>query len=290
MSAAASERALEHTLSNSEFTFICDFVYKTAGIVLDERKREMVYRRLMRRTRDLRLPSFSAYCQELKNGDTDESRHFINAITTNLTSFFREQHHFDYLENTFLNDYKNNDNARLRIWSAGCSTGEEPYSAAICLMKTLGPTLSQCDAKILATDLDSNVIATAKRGVYDASRIEALPDSIKKQWFHKGKGDNNKQVKVSPKLQNIITFKQLNLLQPWPIKGPFDVIFCRNVIIYFDKPTQEKLIPRFLDLLRPGGILFLGHSENISVCKKSLRTLGRTGYQKIDDRTAEVAS
>lgn len=290
MTAIPKERAQEYTLSSSEFNFICNFVYQEAGIVLDERKREMVYRRLMRRTRELKTPSFSAYCQLLQQGDGDEARNFINAITTNLTSFFREQHHFDYLADTFFPAYKKaNSASRLRIWSAGCSTGEEPYSIAITLMQTLGMDLSPWDVKILATDLDSDVIAKADRGVYDIDRIQALPYDIKHQWFYKGKGDNEDQVKVSEKLQQLITFKQLNLLQPWPLQGPFDVIFCRNVIIYFDKPTQEKLIRRLLDLLRPGGVLFLGHSENINICRQSFKTLGRTSYLKLDKNMTEAA-
>ena len=282
---ADHSRSEQYRLSEQEYKFICKLVYDTCGIVLDERKREMVYRRLMRRTRDLKLTSFSEYCELLKNDPDGEFPQFINAITTNLTSFFRESHHFDYLRETFLpqmlQDSKQGKcERRLRIWSSASSTGEEPYTIAITVMQAMGAALANWDARILATDLDSDVLATGKAGVYKTDRIEDLDPQITKKWFHNGSGKNAGFVKVDSRLADLITFKQLNLLQPWPMKGKFDVIFCRNVLIYFDKPTQEKLIPRYYDLLRPGGMLFLGHSENIPKTQNMFEFLGRTMFRK----------
>jgi chemotaxis protein methyltransferase CheR len=280
-------RTKQYSLSNSEFKFICQLVYDSSGIVLDERKREMLYRRLMRRTRDLGLSSFSEYCQLLKSGSEDEFPQFINAITTNLTSFFRESHHFDYLRKNFIPEMlrqnrstPNKQSNRLRIWSSACSTGEEPYSIAITLIQAMGSALVNWDARILATDLDSDVIATAKSGIYKNERLEELDEKMQKKWFHKGSGGNSGLAKVDPRLPALITFKQLNLLESWPMNGPFDIIFCRNVLIYFDTETQGNLISRYRELLKPGGILFLGHSENIPKDQAQFEFMGRTIFRK----------
>jgi len=214
----------EHTLSDKDFQYICKFVYDATGIVLDDRKREMVYRRLMRRTRATKLQSFKDYLNFL-NSNADEMPNFINAITTNLTSFFRENHHFDFLKNTFIPELlAQNQQQRLRIWSAGCSTGEEPYSIAITLKETMGSNIEYWDTKILATDLDSDVVATGKEGIYKADRIDGLDKHIIKRWFKKN--PHTKMVKTANELHELITFKQLNLLEPWPMKGPFDIFFA----------------------------------------------------------------
>lgn len=270
------------TLSDKDFRFICRFVYENTGIVLDERKREMVYRRLMRRTRELKIPSFAAYCSLLKSGDYgDELGHFINSITTNLTSFFRENHHFQYLENHYLPQLtKQSNSRRLRIWSAGCSTGEEPYSIAITLQRSFGQQLANWDAKILATDLDTDVLARARAGIYNLDRIDGLPIEIKKQWFRRGKGHRQQDIRVDPQLTQMITFKQLNLLADWPMRGPFDAIFCRNVVIYFDRATQHDLIERYHQLLKPGGLLILGHSENLGDHAAKFESLGKTIFRR----------
>jgi chemotaxis protein methyltransferase CheR len=277
-------RALEHQLSEKEFKFICKLVHDTTGIVLDERKREMVYRRLMRRTRELKIVSFSAYCQFLSDRKDEELPNFVNAITTNLTSFFREQHHFSYLKDVFFPAHQQKFSAqrRLRIWSAACSTGEEPYSLAITLKQALGADLDHWDARILATDLDTNVLSTAKGGVYHVDRIKGLPESVCKRWFMRGVGDNSNCVKVDPDLSRLIVFKQLNLLEDWPVRGPFDVIMCRNVLIYFDKPTQQQLVQRFCELLRPQGLLILGHSESIAKQFSYFEARGHTIFEKIN--------
>jgi len=278
-------------LSEKDFKFICQYVYESAGIVLNEGKREMVYRRITRIVRDRNLDSFTAYCQILRESPEAEKSYFINAITTNLTSFFRENHHFDYLlKNELPKLLKQNpgpnrrkDDKRLRIWSSAASTGEEPYSIAITLMESMKAVLKQWDMKILATDIDSNVLATAKKGIYENKRIEDIPANYKQKYFHKGKAANANKVKVDRSLQNLITFKQLNLLHEWPIKGPFDVIFCRNVIIYFDKATQQDLFARYYEILAPGGLLILGHSENLGAYQKYFENVGRTIFRKISN-------
>lgn len=251
--------------------------------MLDERKREMVYRRLMRRTRELRIASFSAYCELLKADDEKEVGNFINAITTNLTSFFREDHHFQYLEKRYIPELiERNSGRRLRIWSAGCSTGEEPYSIAITLRHAMEPHLKAWDAKILATDLDTEVLDTGKAGIYAAARIEGIDENTIRRWFRKGSGSQANKVRVDSRLKQLITFKQLNLLADWPMHGPFDIIFCRNVLIYFDKSTQNILIDRYHQLLKPNGLLFLGHSENLGQHSGRFQALGHTIFRKCE--------
>jgi chemotaxis protein methyltransferase CheR len=270
-------------LSKDNLNFLYQYVYDVAGIVLNTSKKEMLYRRLTRIIRERKITTFTKYCDLLKAEPEKEKDYFINAITTNLTSFFREQHHFDYMAQHELpklikNSFTNHK--RLRIWSSASSTGEEPYSIAITLLETMKDSLGQWDAKILATDIDSNVLAAGKNGVYDDRRIEDIPKKYKDKYFHKGVGTNQNKVKVDEKLQNLITFKQLNLLHDWPMKGPFDIIFCRNVIIYFDKTTQQELFARYYDMLTPGGVLFLGHSENLGQYQAHFENVGRTIFRK----------
>jgi chemotaxis protein methyltransferase CheR len=279
----SAQRNESFQLSNGDFSFICKFVYDTSGIVLNDSKREMVYRRLTRIIRERKLPSFTEYCRLLKTNPEQESSYFINAITTNLTSFFREQHHFDYMKQTELPRLIRNSigsKKRLRIWSSASSTGEEPYSIAITVYEVLKDQLSQWDVKILATDIDSNVLAAGKSGVYDERRIEDVPKAFKEKYFSRGVGLNEDKVKVDKKLQGLLTFKTLNLLHDWPMKGPFDMIFCRNVIIYFDKNTQQDLFARYYELLAPGGLLILGHSENLGPYQKYFENVGRTIFRK----------
>ena len=274
-------RNSDAVLTGKDFNFICQFVYQESGIVLNDSKREMVYRRLTRIIRDRKLDSFSQYCQLLKNNPEQEKNYFINAITTNLTSFFREHHHFDYLATTELPRLIKRGTKKIRIWSSACSTGEEPYSIAMTVMKTMKPHLASWDVKILATDIDSNVLAKAKSGIYP-DKDDILPLKIKKNFFKQGKDANRNKIKVNNELQSLITFKQLNLLHEWPMKGPFDVIFCRNVVIYFDKETQQELFARYYDLLAPGGLLMLGHSENLGRYQKHFINVGRTIFRKPD--------
>jgi chemotaxis protein methyltransferase CheR len=278
-----TERDKAFQLSGDNFDYLCQFVYDTAGIVLNASKKEMVYRRLTRIIRERKLPSFTAYCNLLKADTEKEQDYFINAITTNLTSFFREQHHFDYMTQDELPKLLGNrlsHDKRLRIWSSASSTGEEPYSIAITVLEAMKSQLSQWDVKILATDIDSNVLAVAKEGTYDERRIEDVPRKFKEKYFTKGIGINESKVKVGKQLQALITFKKLNLLHEWPMKGPFDIIFCRNVIIYFDKKTQQELFARYYEMLAPGGLLILGHSENLGQYQQHFESVGCTIFRK----------
>lgn len=273
----------EFEFADQDFQRIRRIINDIAGISLADGKRELVYSRLSRRLRHLGLRRFDEYCRLLETGgdNNEEIGEFVNALTTNLTSFFRESHHFDFLGAELLPALireRGAGNRRIRIWSAGCSTGEEPYSIAMVLRETL-PAVGW-DAKILATDLDSNVLATAERGVYDDSRIKGLPEARVRRWFQRGRGAQSGQVRVASELRELITFRRLNLMHDWPMRGPFDVVFCRNVVIYFDKPTQRILFERFADLLVDHGHLFVGHSESLFKVTERFVPLGKTIYQR----------
>jgi len=269
----------EFLFTRDDFLFIKDLVYKESGISLSDVKQDMVYSRLAKRLRILGFKTFSEYCRYLNSNYDKELSNTINAITTNLTHFYREIHHFETLKDTILPEILTNkpNGNRIRIWSAGCSTGEEPYSTAMTILDTIA-SISQWDIKILATDLDTNVIEHSKQGLYENRRIEPVEDRLVKKWF-KQVGDSNKVI-INDSVKDLITFNQLNLMNEWPFKGPFDVIFCRNVVIYFDKPTQQKLFKRFYDLLAPGGYLFLGHSEQLGDAQKNYDVLGKTTFRK----------
>jgi len=278
---AADER--EFPFSTDEFRFIASLVYDRSGIVLAAHKKDMVYTRLARRLRALRLPSFRDYCA-LIQGDrgAEETTFLINAITTNLTRFFREGHHFDHLKQTVLRELAEHpsQSRRLRIWSAGCSSGEEPYSIAVSLADGL-PRLAQWDARILATDLDTSMVEKARAGIYPAAALTGVSDQILARHFEHQRGAEDLPRRVSEALRRLITFKQLNLLGPWPMKGPFDAIFCRNVMIYFDAPTKTELVRRYAELLKPNGWLYIGHSESLLDGQSRFRLKGRTIYQKV---------
>lgn len=274
-----TEREFEFTERN--FQELRQIVRKHTGIHLSEAKRELVYSRLSRRLRRLGLKGFGEYCEMLDSVDETEITEFINAITTNLTSFFREAHHFDYLAEAILPELleRRKDSRILRIWSAGCSTGEEPYSIAITLQESI-PRSENWDVRILATDLDSNVVAQGKEGIYTLERIQGLSQQRMQRWFRKGKGVNQGKIRVVPELREMITFRQLNLMHEWPMKEPFEIIFCRNVVIYFDKPTQKVLFDRFAGLLDPQGHLFVGHSESLFRVTDRFRLIGKTIYER----------
>jgi chemotaxis protein methyltransferase CheR len=238
----------------------------------------MIYGRLSRRLRALGMKEFNQYCQEIKKDSSKEILEFTNAITTNLTSFFREFHHFEYLENEVIPRLMrlNRDSRRIRVWSAGCSTGEEPYSIAMVFSQFA--ELRNWDVKILATDLDSNVVATAKAGVYRTDRTEKVPSPYEK---YLESGADKEQLKISSKVSSLITFKQLNLLHTWPMKGQFDIIFCRNVVIYFDLETQKMLFDRYANVLKNDSHLFIGHSESLNKVTNRFSLVGRTIYKKL---------
>lgn len=272
----------EFELTDRDFTYFRDLVGQHTGITLGDHKRQLVYGRLSRRLRELRLGSFGEYCHYVEAHADTELTELINAITTNLTSFFREQHHFEHLATAALPDIlaRNATSRRLRIWSAGCSTGEEPYSIAMTLADAF-PTHASWDTRILATDIDSQVIACAQGGVYPEDRIKDLSPERVRRWFLRGKDANANKVRVFPRLQELIAFRQLNLMGDWPMRGPFDVIFCRNVVIYFDKPTQRKLFDRYADLLVPNGYLYVGHSESLNGTSERFELIGRTIYKRV---------
>jgi chemotaxis protein methyltransferase CheR len=271
----------EFDFSDDNFHRIRQFVGEHTGIVLSDAKKNMVYGRLSKRIRKGGFADFTAFCDAIDNGDEHEQEFLINAITTNLTAFFRENHHFEFLANTVIPELvkEKGHNKRLRIWSAGCSTGEEPYSIAITLKESL-PNFDQWDVKILATDLDANVVEHGKQGIYRAERIEDLSPERTKRWFHRGSGDNADMVKVKDELKEMIRFKRLNLLNQWPMKGPFDLMFCRNVVIYFDKPTQKVLFARYEKILKPKAYLFIGHSESLYKVTTDFESLKHTTYRK----------
>jgi len=271
----------EFEFSDASFERIRQFVSENTGIVLTDKKKDMVYGRLSKRVRKGGFGSFDAFCDALEAGDEIEQEFMINAITTNLTAFFRENHHFEYLADTLIPELveKKGHNKRLRIWSAGCSTGEEPYSIAMTLKESL-PDFDDWDVKILATDLDANVVAQGQSGIYRADRITGIPDERIKRWFKRGRDDRSDMVKVSSELQQMISFKRLNLLHEWPMSGPFDLMFCRNVVIYFDKETQKVLFDRYADILVPDAHMFIGHSETLYKVTTRFDSLGKTIYRK----------
>lgn len=274
-------QAREFDYTDQDFKHIRQLVGEKTGIVLSDSKKELVYSRISRRLRDLGLVKFSDYRKMLSEGHAEELEQFTNAITTNLTSFFREKHHFEYLKNEFLPQLRSQKGGSrtLKVWSAGCSTGEEVYSICMTLREALSD-IGQWNINILATDLDSDVLASAQAGVYDIERVESIDNTLLHKWFMKGKGSNEGKVRVSQELQNMVTFRQLNLMEKWPMKDRFDIIFCRNVLIYFDKETQGRLVNRYCDLLEDHGRLLVGHSENLLKVTDKYSLLGKTIYKK----------
>lgn len=278
-----SDALIAFKFTDADFSRLRVMVKDMTGISLSEQKRELVYGRLTRRLRALGFEAFRDYCDYLEANPDAELEHFTNAITTNLTSFFRENHHFEMLATDPLRSWllqRLSTHGKLRCWSAGCSTGEEPYSLAITLAEII-PNVFDRDVKILATDLDTNVVATAAAGVYPENRIESIDRERRNKWFSRGTGTNTGMVRVSEKLRKLITFNQLNLMNEWPMRGAFDVIFCRNVVIYFDKPTQSILFNRYADALCDQGALFIGHSETMADVCTRFDLVGKTMYRKV---------
>ena len=271
----------EFPFTEKDFGFIQNLVAERTGIVLSEIKRDMVYSRVVRRIRKLDVNNFNEYCALLKTGDEQELIEFTNAITTNLTSFFREPHHFEYLTKTLLPELKAKKTDRtIRVWSAGCSSGEEPYSIAMTL-RDFFPESSGWDIKILATDLDSHMLASAEKGVYKEKCVTGIDKKHLRKWVKRGKGKMTGMVKISSELQQLVTFKQLNLMHDWPMRQKFDFMLCRNVVIYFNKETQKDLFDRYADLLSDDAILFIGHSESLHNVTNRFKSLGKTIYRKV---------
>src|SRR3984957_18644 len=272
----------EFELTDAEFKRLRDLVHVRTGIALSDAKREMLYGRLARRLRKPNMTSFAKYCDLVERGGAEELQELTNAITTNLTSFFRENHHFEMLAGEAFPQIEaaRSVTQRIRLWSAGCSTGEEPYSLAVVVREMLAH-LPRWDIKLLATDIDSKVVATAAEGEYPEERFSGAPAERLKKWFPQVAARPGFKA-ASPELKSLITFKQLNLLDSWPMKGPFDIIFCRNVVIYFDKATQRTLFDRMAELQEPGGWLFVGHSESLLNVTRRYKLVGRTVYRRTD--------
>ncbi|HUL45779.1 MAG TPA: protein-glutamate O-methyltransferase CheR [Steroidobacteraceae bacterium] len=269
------------SFGEEDFAALRELVKTHTGIHLSEQKREMVYGRLSRRLRALGLDSFRAYRALLERGDSDELVQFCNAITTNLTSFFREAHHFQYLREELLGGRaaQRAGSRRLRFWSAGCSSGEEPYSLAMTIHEALSDA-RRWDIKILATDLDTEVLGRGQRGVYEEERVRGLPAQRLERFFQRDGSGAAASYTVTPELRQLITFRELNLMRALPMKGPLDAIFCRNVVIYFDKDTQRELFARIARLQRPGDVLFLGHSESLYRVSDEYTLVGKTIYRR----------
>jgi len=277
------ETGKEFEFTRADFERVRGLIYQRAGISLADSKQEMVYSRLARRLRAAGIDSFSRYLDDLEAGrlggnPEQEWEAFTNALTTNLTSFFREAHHFPLLAEHALKARRQTPGTPLTVWCSASSTGEEPYSIAMTLCEafdTLTPPV-----QIIATDIDTNVLATAAAGVYPLERLDKLETERKRRFFLKGKGAQQGLARVRPELRNLITFRQLNLLADgWDLRGPFDAIFCRNVMIYFDKATQRRILSRFVPLMKPDALLFAGHSENFLYVSDSLRLRGKTVYE-----------
>lgn len=278
---SANAAANGPVLGDAEFEFIRHVIGENAGIVLGPNKRQLVQGRLARRLRELGLSSYEAYCNHVRDSGPEELVGLINALTTNVTAFFRENHHFEAMASYMLPEAlkRNQQTRRLRIWSAGCSSGEEPYCLAMLVSECL-PARERWDVKILATDIDSDIVAAAQRGVYPMDRVAAVPEARLRRFFRRGSGENSGNAKVSDEIAHLISFRTLNLMHQWPMRGPFDIIFCRNVMIYFDQPTRERLVNRFGELLTDEGYLCVGHSESIHAGTSPFRLVGRTIYRK----------
>jgi chemotaxis protein methyltransferase CheR len=270
----------EFNFTHGDFERVRALIYRRAGISLADSKQEMVYSRLARRLRATGIGSFGQYLDELEAGRMGEEwESFTNALTTNLTSFFREAHHFPLLA-----EHVRQLHGPVTIWCSASSTGEEPYSIAMTLCEAFN-TLTP-DATIVATDIDTNVLATAAAGVYPIDRIAKMDPARARRFFQRGRGAQEGMVRVRPELRRMITFKQLNLLgESWPLSGQFDAIFCRNVMIYFDKPTQRKILARFVPLMKPHALLFAGHSENFLYVSEALKLRGKTVYELLEHRS-----
>jgi chemotaxis protein methyltransferase CheR len=278
---AVETRAREFQFTDSDFIALRILVKEMTGINLTDSKRELVYGRVSRRLRALGLSTFGAYRELLESGDGSELVAFCNALTTNLTSFYRESHHFDYLRDEFLAARRSagRRSERIRIWSSACSSGEEPYSIAMTIIETI-PDWQKRDIKILATDLDSDILARAQRGCYTADRIKGIEPKRLAKFFRESREGAERTYQVVPELANLITFKQINLMHELPMSGPLDEIFCRNVVIYFDKETQRALFARIAKVQRPGDLLFLGHSETLFKVSDDYALIGRTIYRR----------
>lgn len=261
-----------------DFRLIAQTLHSDAGIALPETKATLVYSRLAKRLRQIGLSSFKEYCELILSREgIDERKRMLAALTTNVTRFFREPHHFDHLAEMTLPDLlaEARRGGKVRIWSAGCSTGEEPYSIAMTILSLL-PEANNYDIRILATDIDQNVVAHAKEGVYSQEIVSVIPADLRARCFTQERGD---RWRVSEQLAGLVAFRELNLIADWPMRGKFQAIFCRNVVIYFEEQTQLRIWNRFKTFLTPGGYLYIGHSERLNGAEDGFKNDGLTTYR-----------
>jgi len=275
--ATVSSTGPDFLLTDHDFSKIRTLIHQRAGIALSTQKRQMVYSRLARRLRELRLTEFATYLNFLEaDPNGDEWQQFTNALTTNLTAFFREAHHFPVLA-----EHAKKCPQPMTVWCSAASTGEEPYSIAMTLIEALGERAASA-ASVIGTDIDTQVLAKAATGVFTLEQVSKLPPARLKRFFLKGAGAQAGKVRIRPEVAAMVKFEQLNLLDTkWALREPFDAIFCRNVMIYFDKPTQARILQRFAPLMKPHGLLFAGHSENFSFAADILRLKGQTVYELV---------
>jgi len=268
--------SVEAQLGRSEFERVRELIHRHAGISLHAGKQAMVFGRLSRQLRDGGHASFASYLDALEHGgSTSQWQDFVNCLTTNLTAFFREEHHFALLAEAL----RARRDSRVALWCNAASSGEEAYSVAMTLAETLGATAA--NARILATDIDTRVLATAARGIYDAA-ARGLDAARLRAHFLRGKGAQAGSIRVKPELARLIEFRRFNLAEPqWSLHESFDIVFCRNVMIYFDAPTQRRVLERTHAAMKPGGLLFVGHSENLGDARELFRLRGKTLYERI---------
>ncbi|MGC9271342.1 CheR family methyltransferase [Acidiphilium sp.] len=278
----------EFRLTLEDFRSIATIMHADAGISLPENKATLVYSRLAKRLRALGLPDFSAYCKLVSGPDGANERHeMLAALTTNVTRFFREPHHFDHLKTIILPPLikQARQGGRVRIWSSACSSGQEPYSIGLTIL-SLMPDAAKYDIKVLATDIDPNMVAAAKAGLYDKEALTPIPADMRQRWFEPAQNGSGRS-RAHNDLRALIECRKLNLIGDWPMRGKFQAIFCRNVVIYFDLPTQEKIWTRMVPLLELEGALYLGHSERVSgPAERALRSDGITTYRRFTPNCA----
>jgi chemotaxis protein methyltransferase CheR len=272
----------EYPLTRRDLSEIAAMIYADAGIYLNETKASLVYSRLSKHIRQLGLRGFREYCALVASpAGAAPRKEMLSHLTTNFTRFFRENHHFDHLKSDVLPELLNRarNGGRVRIWSAACSDGQEPYSIALTVLSMM-PNVMDYDFRILATDIDPKILALARAGAYDATALETVNPAMRKQYFKEVDAGGRQKWQVDDRVKKLITFNELNLMAQWPFKGPFDVIFCRNVVIYFDEPTQMKIWSRFAGMLADQGHLYIGHSERVSGDAKNLfDNIGITTYR-----------
>ncbi len=275
--------AKQYAFSDAEYEELRRIIEQSVGIALASGKRDLVYGRVSRRVRALGLSSFAEYLARLRKGDQAELEELVNAMTTNVTQFFRESHHFDYLRETFLPEMvqRHQRDRVIRIWSAGCSSGEEPYSIAVVMAEFLDAHPGW-RAEIWATDVDGAILRQAEEGVYPMESLKDVSQERLRRFFLRGKGVNEGKVRVGKSLREIVQFQRVNLIEPWRIRQSFDAVFCRNVIIYFDRAHKKQVVEGFADHLAPKGHLFLGHSESLHGLTDRYQLIGKTIYRRRD--------